>query len=48
MNTLLETLYNLLSFITEDGIAHGITKNMPDSMKYAMENLMKELERHLD
>jgi len=50
MNTLLESLYHLLSFITEDAQANNIPGSSEKycSLHKAMNTLMTELERYLD
>lgn len=50
MNTLLESLYHLLSFLTEDAQDNNIpgTSENYRSLHLAMNALMKELERYLD
>lgn len=47
MKTLLETLYNLLSFITEDARAHGIVK-LPEELMAILNATMVELEHFMD
>lgn len=49
MNTLLESLYSLLSFLTEDAQANGIPNSSDKyrSLHTAMNALMTELERYL-
>lgn len=47
MKTLLETLYNLLSFITEDARAHGIVK-LPEELMAILNATMVELEHFME
>lgn len=49
MHTLLESLYSILSFITEDAQANNIPgfRSIPAPLLSAMNNLMTELENHL-
>lgn len=49
MRTLLQSLYELLSFITEGAQAHDIpgTSDIPRPVYQAMSQLMTELENHL-
>lgn len=49
MNTLLESLYSLLSFITEDAQANNVPgfRGIPAPILEAMNSLMDALEKHL-
>lgn len=49
MNTLLDSLYNLLSFITEDAIANKFpgTEHLSPELKEAMDKLMSEIEKKI-
>lgn len=50
MKTLLQSLYELLSFITEDAQACNIpgTREIPRPLYQAMQTLMLEIEGYLD
>ena len=47
MNSLLNALYELLSFITEDAVANGLVK-LPKSLSDKMNSLCNELGDYLD
>lgn len=47
MNTLLSALYDLLCYITEDAVAHGLNK-LPSGLNAKMNELANELGEYLD
>lgn len=47
MNSLLKALYEILSFITEDAVAHGLG-DVPKSIHEKMNSLCNELGDYLD
>lgn len=48
MNSLLSALYDLLSFITEDAQAFGLTKHIPEYLLKSMNSLCNDLGDYLD
>lgn len=47
MSHILEAIYNLLCFLTEDAKAWGLV-NLPSPLKETVEKLTNELEKYLD
>lgn len=48
MNQLLDSLYNLLCYITEDATAHGFTSRIPKHIMDKMNELADEIANFLD
>jgi hypothetical protein len=48
MNTLLNDLYDLLSCITEDAVAHGFTKDVPPDIMKMLNDCCVRLGEYLD
>lgn len=48
MRHLLESIYQIGCFITEDAVAHGLTKNIPEDLMKDIHELVGKIETYLE